>query len=107
MDHFFRVINIAGGFLGPAPDSQMQRHASWHARPSSHFADDQYLLDGKGMLMMTQVIAPYKGEDASYAENANFNTQLARARVRSEQVIRQVKGRFAALKELRVQIHEI
>jgi len=56
------------------------------------------------MLMSVQCVIPFKGQQATTNVNANFNTQLARLRIIAEQVIGQVKARFAALRELRIQI---
>ena len=105
VDHDYRAINMATGSLGPAPDSEMQRASSFHARPEEHFSPRERLVRDKGTLMTAEAAPSHKGDAAADPDNANFNRQLASARVRSEQSFGQGKGRFACLKQLRAQIH--
>lgn len=97
-----RIFSIVQGCTGAAPDCFVQTLANWHRHPGIVFSVGQNLLGDKGKKYSAQEVGPYLRPECTSSERRNFNVQMSRLRVRSEHVIRALKGRWAILKELRL-----
>jgi len=81
-DHERNIISATIGHSGAASDDYVQRHADWCRYPGQHFP---LLLGDKGMHHTALVVGLYKGAAGDKRSKKNFNFQLSRLRVVSEQ----------------------
>lgn len=75
-----------------------------HLHPAAYFSEAEYLLGDEGMKFSRWVLGPYLEPEVTTSHRRNYSFELARLRVRSEQSIGILKGRWASLKELRLGI---
>jgi hypothetical protein len=68
----------------------------------------QIVVKCRGLLTLLKIqewlVAPYKRPEADARDNTRFNNHVSMVRIRSEHAIGFLKGRFASLKHLRVNI---
>lgn len=65
---------------------------------------EEWCWSDMGYPLRTWLMTPYQEPTSSSDDNREFNLALSRIRIRSDQAIGYLKGRFPSLKELRVRI---
>lgn len=106
-DNDKRITAIFIGYPGSCADSTVFKKTPIYRKPTDYFSKGQYLMADSAYSLTHNCIPAYKAPTANLQENTEFNYCLARSRVRNENCIGILKGRFASLQEMRQQIRNV
>ena len=106
-DNDKRITAIFIGYPGSCADSTVFKKTSIYRNPTDFFSEGQFLLADSAYALTRTCIPAYKAPTANLQENREFNYCLARSRVRNENCIGILKGRFASLQEMRQQVRNV
>lgn len=105
-DDHRRIRYMLTGWPGCSHDTRVFNNSSLGTNPQDLFADGEYVLADSGYPPTPYVVPAFKrprGHQLSASES-HFNCLLSAIRVRVEQCIGILKGRFQSLKGLRILI---
>ena len=105
-DHLARVRNVVVGWPGCVHDNRVFRSTKLNTARSEFFTFGEYLLGDSAFQPSNIMVPAFKkqpGCDLS-DDHRNFNTMLARIRIRSEHSIGLLKARFPYFRSIRMKI---
>ncbi|KNE99730.1 hypothetical protein PSTG_07018 [Puccinia striiformis f. sp. tritici PST-78] len=100
------ITSFMAGWPGSCGDSMVFKHMKVHLEPDNYFDPGQYLIGDSAYGLTMTTIPAYKAPASNIKENTEFNYCLAKSRVRNKHTIGILKGRWASLQGLRLQINE-
>ncbi|PPQ74561.1 hypothetical protein CVT24_004353 [Panaeolus cyanescens] len=98
------IIDCGYGFTGSTHDATAWERTWIYAHHDEVFEDDEFIWADSAYPIQTWLVAPYKQPDSNIPQNEIFNTVLSSVRIKSENCIGFLKGRFQSLKGLRINI---
>lgn len=98
-----RVLYYHVGWPGSVHDNRVWRNCKLH-KDDTHFSGKESLLGDSAFTGSKRMVPPYKNPAGGELGNnhTNFNTLLAKPRVKSEHCIGMLKGRFPFLRSIRM-----
>lgn len=107
-DHLARVRNVVVGWPGCVHDNRVFRNIKLNTSRSDFFSYGEYLL-GDSAFQPSNIMVPAFKKQAGgelSRNQSNFNTMLARIRIRSEHSIGLMKARFPYFRSIRMRIQK-
>ncbi len=105
-DYMARITYYQVGWPGSVHDNRVWRTCKLGRNASQYFLPHEYLLTDSAFTPSDHVVPAFKstkGQPIS-SNNLNFNTLLAKPRIKSEHCIGLMKGRFPWLRNIRIKI---
>lgn len=101
-----RILYYQIGWPGSVHDNRVWRNCRLYKKASAMFSNRQYLLGDSAFTASEIMIPPFKTVPGGSLSNnkTNFNTLLAKPRVKSEHCIGILKGRFPFLRQIRLKL---
>ena len=105
-DYMARVTYYQVGWPGSVHDNRVWRTCKMGRRSSDYFLPHEYLLTDSAFTPSQHIVPAFKSTRGQPipSNNLNFNTLLAKPRIKSEHCISLLKGRFPWLRNIRIRI---
>jgi hypothetical protein len=100
-----RIVDYSLGYTGSAHDSAAFEGTAAFKHPEWLFEGDEFAWGDSAYTVSSRVTPVHKRPASLIPGNAIFDTAVSRIRVRSEHCLGALKGRFQALRGLRVNIN--
>ena len=101
-----RIIDYVVGHCGSAHDSTVFKDSRCVQEQQQLFTPKEWIWGDSAYTAQTWMVTPYKRPLSMQPDNRRFNYHLSKVRVRSEHAVGFLKGRFASLSGLRIQIRD-
>ena len=102
-----RITYFIVGWPGSVFDATVLGQSAMAINPHEFFSNGEYLLADAGYAGTWWCCTPYRNPQAQLPINSQFNELFSSARVKIEHVNGIWKGRFASLKNLRIQVKQM
>ncbi|EUC57648.1 DDE family endonuclease [Rhizoctonia solani AG-3 Rhs1AP] len=99
-----RIIDFGVGLPGSQHDAAAWKHTRLPTEHVRLLGQDDWIWGDSAYPIRKWIVSPYKVPEKNIPQNAAFNYQVSRVRVRSEHCNALLKGRFPSLRGLRVRI---
>ncbi|MBW0488287.1 hypothetical protein O181_028002 [Austropuccinia psidii MF-1] len=99
------ITAIIAGWPGSCADAMVYRNMGIYRNPRRFFDKGQYLLLDSAYPLTDHLLPAFKAPASNLQINSDFNFCLAKSRVRNKHTIGILKGRWASLKQMRLQLN--
>ena len=101
-----KFIWVYMGHTASAHDSTAFKSTDLYRTLNSYFDPEEYILADKAYALERHIITPFKEPASRQADNAAFNKQFSKARVKIEHAFGVLKARWPTLRDIPVRIGE-